>query len=398
MSEIQLRHGTATLRDVREHLRSVDAAFSPPLRTRVDLDAFAEKVVAKAETFEAWTPDGTLVGLVSAYVNDGPGGTAYINHVAVVTDWLGRGIAYRLVAASIDHATRAAHARVRLKVAEDNIRAQTLYARMGFFPDGPPRDRQLSMTRPLTQDAPRDYDTEQRDLEDRPYAYSFDFDVMHPFMVRSFAPFFRAGSFLELGSYRGDFTRHLLPFSGNVTCVEASPEAIAQARARHGDRVTFVEGTFETVELPGRYDNILLTHVLEHLDDPVALLRRIGEHWLADGGRLFVACPNAHAPSRQIAVKMGLISHATAVTASEQAHGHRITYTLDTLERDARAGGLTVFHRSGIFFKALANFQWDQLLGTDVISADYLDGCYQLGMSYPDLCASVYLVCERPAR
>ena len=66
-----------------------------------------------------------------------------------------------------------------------------------------------------------------------------------------------------------------------------------------------------------------------------------------------------------------------------------------TLERDARAGGLTVLHRSGIFFKALANFQWDQLLGTDVISADYLDGCYQLGTVYPDLCASVYLVCER---
>ena len=43
--------------------------------------------------------------------------------------------------------------------------------------------------------------------------------------------------------------------------------------------------------------------------------------------------------------------------------------------------------RSGIFFKALANFQWDRLLTTDIISQAYLDGCYEVGHVYPDLCA-----------
>lgn len=106
-------------------------------------------------------------------------------------------------------------------------------------------------------------------------------------------------------------------------------------------------------------------------------------------------CPNANAPSRQIAVKMGLISHNTAVTQAETEHGHRCTYTLDTLERDAVAAGLKVIYRSGIFFKALANFQWDRLLQTDIISKEYLDGCYQLGQQYPDLCASIFLLCEK---
>jgi hypothetical protein len=59
---------------------------------------------------------------------------------------------------------------------------------------------------------------------------------------------------------------------------------------------------------------------------------------------------------------MGLISHNAAITPAEAEHGHRITYSLDTLERDAVAGGLRVVHRSGIFFKALANFQWDQVI------------------------------------
>lgn len=243
----------------------------------------------------------------------------------------------------------------------------------------------------------RDYNRELDDSADLPhekYAYSFDFDVLHPYMVRSFAPFFRSGSVLELGSYKGNFTRRLLPFFTDVNCVEASESAIAQARQALGAGVTFFHDTFERVELPRRYDNIVLTHVLEHLDDPVLVLRRVNDEWLAPGGRLFLVCPNANAPSRQIAVKMGLISHNAAVTPAEAAHGHRRTYALDTLECDAAAAGLQVVQRSGIFFKALANFQWDRLLGGDVISPEYLEGCYQLGHQYPDLCASIFLLCE----
>jgi 2-polyprenyl-3-methyl-5-hydroxy-6-metoxy-1,4-benzoquinol methylase len=217
---------------------------------------------------------------------------------------------------------------------------------------------------------------------------------MHGFMIRAFEPFFVKGSVLELGSFKGDFTRRLLPYFDDVSCVEASSEALEEARAKLGGAAAFVHSTFETAQLPRRYDNIVLTHVLEHLDDPVGLLRRINQEWLSEQGRLFLVCPNANAPSRQIAVKMGLISHNSAVTPAEREHGHRRTYALDTLERDAAAAGLKVRHRSGIFFKALANFQWDRLLETDIISPAYLEGCYMLGQQYPDLCASVFLLCE----
>lgn len=227
------------------------------------------------------------------------------------------------------------------------------------------------------------------------YAYDFDLDVMHPLMVRSFRPFFRPGSLLELGSHKGDLTRRFADHFNDITCVEASAAAIDEAQLKLGDGIRFVHALIEEADLPGRYDNILLTHVLEHLDDPVGVLKRVGSEWLGEGGRLFLACPNANAPSRQIAVKMGLISHNAAVTSAEAEHGHRRTYSLDTLERDAKRGGLRVLHRSGIFFKALANFQWDRLLRTDIVSNDYLEGCYMLGQQYPDLCASIYLICEK---
>lgn len=241
----------------------------------------------------------------------------------------------------------------------------------------------------------RDYNVEIQDTENHRYAYGFDFEVMHPYMIKTFTPFFRPGNLLELGSYKGGFTKRLLPHFADITCVEVSDIAIAEARQKLGDRVRFVNDRFEEATLPKRYDNIVLTHVLEHLDNPVQVLQRINKDWLTEKGRLFLVCPNANAPSRQIAVKMGLISHNTAVTTAEAEHGHRCTYTLDTLERDAISGGLRVVHRSGIFFKALANFQWDRLLQTDIISKEYLDGCYKLGQQYPDLCASIFLLCER---
>lgn len=241
----------------------------------------------------------------------------------------------------------------------------------------------------------RDYDREGTDQPDHKYAYGFDFGVMHHYMMQSFKPYFLVGRLLELGSYRGDFTLRLLREFEKVTCVEASNEAMEFARARIGDRALFVSGRFEDVQLEGRFENIVLTHVLEHLDDPVAVLRRINDEWLSEEGKLFLVCPNANAPSRQIAVKMGLISHNSAVTPAEAEHGHRITYSFDTLERDVVAAGLKISARSGIFFKALANFQWDRILQTDIVSGEYLDGCYKLGQQYPDLCASIFLLCER---
>jgi 2-polyprenyl-3-methyl-5-hydroxy-6-metoxy-1,4-benzoquinol methylase len=241
----------------------------------------------------------------------------------------------------------------------------------------------------------RNFNQEIVDNDGRNYFYGFDYEVMHPYMIRSFKPFFNKGSLLELGSFQGDFTERFLPFFNDVTCVEASSDAISKAKSKLGDKVVLINDVFEKVLLPKKYDNIVLTHVLEHLDDPHFVLKRINQEWLASGGRLFLVCPNANAPSRQIAVKMGLISHNSAVTPAEADHGHRCTYSLDTLEREARAAGLNVVYRSGIFFKALANFQWDKLLLTDIVSREYLDGCYMLGQVYPDLCSSIFLMCER---
>ena len=182
----------------------------------------------------------------------------------------------------------------------------------------------------------RDFNLETRDTTDHKYSYNFDFDVMHHFMIKAFKPFIQGRDLLELGSYKGDFTKKVLSLFEAITCVEASDEAIGIAKGKLPNNIEFIQGMFETIKLEKKYTNIFLTHVLEHLSDPVQVLKRINDEWLEDNGKLFLVCPNANAPSRQIAVKMGLISHNSAITDSESKHGHHITYTLDTLERDAK--------------------------------------------------------------
>src|SRR6476620_2260324 len=160
----------------------------------------------------------------------------------------------------------------------------------------------------------RDFDGEIKDFGQHKYVYHFDTDVMHPFMLKAFEPFFKQGNLLELGSFKGDLTKRFSQYFTDITCVEASGEALAIARNELGDGVKFIHALFETVSLPNKYENIVLTHVLEHLDNPVSVLKRINNEWLSETGRLFLACPNANAPSRQIAVKMGLITHNSAIT------------------------------------------------------------------------------------
>jgi 2-polyprenyl-3-methyl-5-hydroxy-6-metoxy-1,4-benzoquinol methylase len=137
-----------------------------------------------------------------------------------------------------------------------------------------------------------------------------------------------------------------------------------------------------------------MTHVLEHVDDPTKIIEVLKDLLTLDG-ILFIVVPSATAASRQIAVEMGLIPHLTAVTEAEKQHGHKRTYTLDTLKHDARAAGIRIVSTGGIFFKGLANFQFDQAIPLGVVSPEYLEACYTLGDKYPELCASLYLVGSR---
>jgi 2-polyprenyl-3-methyl-5-hydroxy-6-metoxy-1,4-benzoquinol methylase len=267
-----------------------------------------------------------------------------------------------------------------------NLRAIKFYKKYKF---------NIVETKGSTYIMQRDYNQETEDTADHNYSYGFDFDVMHPYIIQTFAPFFKGNNVLELGSYKGNFTSHLTKYFSDVTCIEASDQAAKLSKARVPN-ANVICSTFEDSSLDRQFDNVILTHVLEHIDDRVGLLRKIATTWLTDNGRLFVVCPNADAISRQIAVKMGLMDSTTSVTESEFKHGHRVTYNFESLEKDILESGLRVAHKTGIFLKPLANFQMDRVIEQEIVSKQYLDGCYSLGFEFPNLCASIFFLCEKP--
>ena len=116
--------------EVREHLGGCDDRFRPPLSTRVNITAYAEKIRARARTFEAWEKQ-RLVALVAVYA-DVPEGTAYITSVSVLPGFERRGIATKLLSSAIESLEREGIRSVMLEVSAVERAARRLYEKFGF--------------------------------------------------------------------------------------------------------------------------------------------------------------------------------------------------------------------------------------------------------------------------
>lgn len=96
------------------------------------------------------------------------------------------------------------------------------------------------------------------------------------------------GRFLEIGCANGDVLLELQDEYPVVHGVELSEDAAAEA-ARRGLDVFC--GTLEEFAPTEPYDLVFMSHVIEHVLDPVATVARI-ERLLAPGGVLYLETPN----------------------------------------------------------------------------------------------------------
>jgi len=128
---IEFREGTATKEDIHAFLGECDAAFSPNLSRKVDIDEYATKIRTLARTFEAWSED-KLVGLVAAYMNDTATRISFITSVSVTRAFAGRGIASALLDQCLDRSRREGLTAVRLEVSLASDRAIRMYRTFGF--------------------------------------------------------------------------------------------------------------------------------------------------------------------------------------------------------------------------------------------------------------------------
>ncbi|MGE0384100.1 MAG: class I SAM-dependent methyltransferase [Gammaproteobacteria bacterium] len=117
--------------------------------------------------------------------------------------------------------------------------------------------------------------------------------IVEDSIVRNYARRRPATAILDIGCGYGT----LLSWAADVhgapgICMDVVPYLQPQVMARH--RLRFAAGNVEKDPLPpGRFDVVLMTEVLEHLNfQPVPTLRKIRAA-LADGGAFFLSTPDA---------------------------------------------------------------------------------------------------------
>jgi 2-polyprenyl-3-methyl-5-hydroxy-6-metoxy-1,4-benzoquinol methylase len=151
-------------------------------------------------------------------------------------------------------------------------------------------------------------------------------------------------------------------------------------------RVEVVRALAEDFHSATRFDTVVLSHVLEHVDDPEGLLRTAATH-LGPGGRVIGVVPNAGSLHRRIGVRMGALTDIHDLTESDLAIGHRRVYDVETFRSAFESAGLTVEHLEGHFCKPLANSQLDAL--PDATQSALVDVGADLP---PELCSEILIV------
>lgn len=205
---------------------------------------------------------------------------------------------------------------------------------------------------------------------------------------------------LQFGCANGYETNRLGSALGALDVVDGSSIFIDRLRKeQHPANIHFHLALFEEYdhERTGAiYDYVSCNYILEHVYDTAHILRNI-RGMLADGGSVFVTVPNAMALSRRLAKEMGLMESLHALTPNDHKHGHRRTYTLETLRADVHAAGFMIHEEAGIVFKILADFQLNKLLKDGFLTKEHIVGMQKLAemegnMAFAD---SIFLVLKK---
>jgi 2-polyprenyl-3-methyl-5-hydroxy-6-metoxy-1,4-benzoquinol methylase len=207
------------------------------------------------------------------------------------------------------------------------------------------------------------------------------------YSARIFERFWRGRRCLEMGPAEGLMTPILVAAFPEITVVEGAERFCEDLRSRFPE-INVVHSLFEDYEPTERFDTIVLGHVLEHVEDAGDILAR-ARRWLADGGRICTAVPNARSIHRQAAVMMGMLPDEHALNDTDRHNGHRRVFDPESLRDVVRGAGLRVHHSGGYWLKPVSNGQIEATW-----TAEMLDAFMELGERYPDIAAECYVIAE----
>lgn len=217
--------------------------------------------------------------------------------------------------------------------------------------------------------------------------YDFDNEILltwYPQRVLHHAH--TTGSLLELGLGHGYTTDIFARRFARHVVLEGSPAVIGNFREKHPDcRAEIVETYFEEFSTDERFDVIVMGFILEHVDDPSLILRRF-RRFLAPGGKMFLAVPNAEVLNRRLGHLAGMLDDVSTLSPNDLLLGHKRYYTVSSLGEEVSQTGYGIDRLEGIYLKP---FTTRQIVSLD-LDRKIIDALCKIGVDYPELSCGIF--------
>lgn len=204
-------------------------------------------------------------------------------------------------------------------------------------------------------------------------------DVLMEYKIKEIGPLIKGSPILDIGCGDGRLLAGLRLWFGN-TGIDVDPEKIERARELH-PKLTFHVADFLEWDAKGKfYRTVISTNVIEHVDNPMAFLRRCFE-LLDDYGQLILTAPNAFAMHKLVGAQMNY--PLFELTDADREKGHKHVFCGSVLEAMMRQVGFKTVTISGILLKPLPSYIMTAL------SREMIDAFYEVGKAFPKLCSNL---------
>ena len=218
------------------------------------------------------------------------------------------------------------------------------------------------------------------------FEYELDNSLILKWYPKRIAQKMLAGSLLELGVGHGYSTREFTKIASDYTVLEGSEQVIRIFRKYNPDlsMVNIIQTYFEEYDCKTSYDNIVMGFILEHVDDPVEILKKYKKHLQAEG-KLFIAVPNSECMHRRIGKLSGLLDNMEELSDADRKLGHQRYFNISSLRDIAKDCRLKILSEEGLFLKPLTTAQIESLN----LDENIFEGFMRLGINYPELSAAI---------
>ena len=201
---------------------------------------------------------------------------------------------------------------------------------------------------------------------------------------------------LEVGCGLESIFLHLDSFETMVVVEPAAvfyDKARSDAAKRKDKKITVINKTLEGAvdEIEGvDFDFVLVSSLLHEVPDPKAILRQVRSLCRPDT-TVHINVPNANSFHRRLAVEMGLIKDVHEASAANIEFQQHAIFDLSALRRTAEEAGFRVEAAGAYAFKPFPHRQMQQMMDSQLLTEEMVEGFYKMGRHLPDWCSEIYV-------